>query len=163
MVQENVEVLRAGFDAFNRGDYDSWVGAFAEDAEVHDLADTPDTGVFYGHAGIREWLAKLHVAFGDGFRFEPTSFTESRGLVVADVRASATGVGGGVPIEMSVYIVFHMREGKIVWTRTQGFLDREAAMEAEERLRESGAGRRRGFGWVPRSVSGLRRRSSRPH
>jgi ketosteroid isomerase-like protein len=161
MVQENVEVLRAGFDAFNRGDYDLWVGAFAEDAEVHDLDETPDTGVFYGHAGVREWLAKLQVAFGDEFRFEPTSFTESRGLVVADVRASATGVGGGVPIEISLYIVFRMRDGKIVWT--QGFLDRDAALEAVGRPRESGAGRRRGFGWVPRSVSGLRRRSSRPH
>ena len=68
MSQENVEVLRAGFDAFNRGDYDSWVGAFAEDVEVHDLADTPDTGVFHGHAGVRAWLAKLrwHLARDSG-------------------------------------------------------------------------------------------------
>jgi ketosteroid isomerase-like protein len=159
MSQQNVEVLRAGSDAFNRGDYDSCVGAFAEDAEVHDLADTPDTGVFHGHAGVRAWLAKLQVAFGDGFRFEPTSFTESRGVVVADVRASATGVGGGVPIEMGVYIVFRMREGKIVWT--QGFLDRDAAVDAVEKLRESGPGRRRGLRWLPGSGSGLARRSSR--
>jgi ketosteroid isomerase-like protein len=134
MSAENVDILRAGFDAFNRGDYDSWLVAFAEDVEVHDLADTPDTGVFHGHAGVREWLAKLQVAFGDGFRFEPTSFRESRGVVVADVRARATGVEGGVPIEMSVYIVFRMRDGKIVWT--QGFLDRDAALEAVEGLRE---------------------------
>ena len=161
MAHQNVEVLRAGFDGFNRGDYDLWISAFAVDAEVHDLADTPDTGVFHGHAGVRAWLDKLQVAFGDGFRFEPTSFTESRGVVVADVRASATGVGGGVPIEMSVHIVFGMRDGKIVWT--QGFLDRDAALEAVGRLRESGAGRRRGFGWLPSSVSGLGRRSARRH
>jgi ketosteroid isomerase-like protein len=158
MSQQNLDVLRAGFDAFNRGDYDSWVGAFAEDVEVHDLADTPDTGVFYGHGGVHEWLAKLQVAFGEGFQFEPTSFTQSRGIVVADVRASATGVGGGVPIEMSVHIVFRMRDGKIAWT--QGFLDRDAALEAVAKLRKSGAGRRRGFGWLPRAVTGKGRRSS---
>lgn len=155
MSQENVDILRAGFDAFNQGDYDSWLVAFAEDVEVHDLADTPDTGVFHGHAGVRAWLTKLQVAFGDGFRFEPTSFTESRGVVVADVRATATGVGGGVPIEMSVYIVFRMRDGKIDWT--QGFLNRDAALEAMRRLRQSGVGRRRGFRWLPSSWSALGR------
>ena len=133
MSQEDVGILRAGFDAFNRGDYDSWLLAFAEDVEVHDLADTPDTGVFHGHAGVRAWLAKLQEAWGDGFQFEPTSFTESRGVVVADVRARATGLGGGVPIEMDVYIVFQMRDGKIV--RSWGFLDRDAAMEAVAKLR----------------------------
>jgi ketosteroid isomerase-like protein len=93
MSAESVDILRAGFDAFNRGDYDSWVGAFAEDVEVHDLADTPDTGVFHGHAGVREWLAKLQVAFGDGFRFEPTSFRESRGVVVATCERALPGWG----------------------------------------------------------------------
>jgi ketosteroid isomerase-like protein len=161
-----VEVLRTGFDAFNRGDYDSWLVAFADDVEVHDLADTPDTGVFHGHAGVRAWLAKLQVAFGDGFQFEPTSFMESHGVVVADVRANATGIGGGVPIQMRVHIVFRMRDCKIVWT--QGFLDRDAALKAARRLRESEAGRmrlltRRGFAWLPSSGSGLGRRSFRRH
>jgi uncharacterized protein len=173
--QANVEVLRAGFDAFNRGDYESWLMAFADDVEVHDLADTPDTGVFHGHAGVRAWLAKLQEAFGGGFRFEPGSFSEDGGVVIADVRASATGIGGGVPIDMSVYIVFRMRDGKIVWT--QGFLDRGPALEAAAGMRESKASRprlltRRGLWRLPNSAadgtrragrrwSGLARRSSR--
>jgi SnoaL-like domain len=68
MLQDNVEILGGGFDAFNRGDYESWLTAFSGDVEVHDLADTPDTGVFHGHAGVRAWLAKLQEAFGGGFR-----------------------------------------------------------------------------------------------
>jgi ketosteroid isomerase-like protein len=43
MSQPPAEILRAGFDAFNRGDYDSWLEAFSEDVEVHDLAETPDS------------------------------------------------------------------------------------------------------------------------
>ena len=128
MSQPSVEILRTGFDAFNRGDYDAWLAAFSENVEVHDLAETPDTGVFHGHAGVRAWLAKLEMAFGHGFRFEPRSFTEGDGVVVADVRASATGMGGGVPIEMSVHIAFRLHDRKIVWT--QGFLNRGAALEA---------------------------------
>jgi uncharacterized protein len=128
MSQRPVEILRAGFDAFNRGDYDSWLEAFSEDVAVHDLAETPDTGVFRGHAGVRAWLAKLQEAWGDEFRFEPRSFTEGDGVVVADVHASATGIGGGVPIEMSLHLAFRLRDGEIVWT--QGFLNRGAALEA---------------------------------
>ena len=123
-----MEVIRACLDAFNRGDYDAWLEAFSEDVEVHDLAETPDTGVFHGHAGVRAWLAKLQAAWGDGFRFEPSSFTEGEGGVVADVRASATGVGGGVPIEMRAHLAFRLRDREIIWT--QGFLDRGAALEA---------------------------------
>jgi ketosteroid isomerase-like protein len=128
MSQRPVEILQAGFDAFNRRDYDSWLAGFSEDVEVHDLAETPDTGVFQGHAGVRAWLAKLQEAWGDDFRFEPKSFTEGDGVVVADVQASATGIGGGVPIEMSVYLAFRLRDRKVVWT--QAFLDRRAALEA---------------------------------
>jgi ketosteroid isomerase-like protein len=128
MSQPSVEILRAGFDAFNQGDYDSWLVTFSEDVEVHDLAETPDTGVFHGHAGVRAWLAKLQEAWGDGFRFEPRSFTEGDGVVVADVRARATGIEGGVPIEMSVHLAFRLRDRKIVWT--QGFLNRGAALRA---------------------------------
>ncbi len=128
MSQPPVEILRAGFDAFNRGDYDSWLEAFSEDVEVRDLAETPDTGVFHGHAGVRAWLAKLQEAWGDEFRFEPRSFTEGDGVVVADVQATATGIGGGVPIDMSLHLAFRLRDGEINWT--QGFLDRGAALEA---------------------------------
>jgi ketosteroid isomerase-like protein len=128
MSERPVEILRAGFEAFNRRDYDSWLLAFSEDVEVYDLAETPDTGVFQGHAGVRAWLAKLQGAWGDDFRFEPKSFTEGDGVVVADVQASATGIGGGVPIEMTVYLAFRLRDRKIVWT--QGFLNRRTALEA---------------------------------
>ena len=129
MSQPSLEMIRAGFDAFNRGDYDGWMtSSIAEDVELHDLAETPDTGVFHGHAGVRAWLAKLQEAWGEGFRFDPVSFTEGEELVVADVRASGTGTGGGVPIEMTVYMVLRFRDGKVVWT--QSFLDRGAALEA---------------------------------
>jgi ketosteroid isomerase-like protein len=128
MSRPSQEMIRAGFDAFNRGDYEAWMTYhLAEDVELRDLAETPDTGVFHGHAGVSAWLAKLQEAWGEGFRFEPTSFTEGEEVVVADVRAKGTGTGGGVPIEMTVYMVLRFRDGKVAWT--QSFLDRGAALE----------------------------------
>jgi ketosteroid isomerase-like protein len=123
-----LETIRAGFDAFNRGDYETWIARYAEDTEFLDLAETPDTGVFRGHAGIRAWLAKLQEAWGEGFRFEPVSFTQGDRVVVVDTRAKGIGEGSGVPIEMDVYIVLRFQDQKIVWS--QGFIDRDEALQA---------------------------------
>jgi ketosteroid isomerase-like protein len=123
-----LETIRAGFDAFNRGDYETWIARYSEDTEFLDLAETPDTGVFRGHAGIRAWLAKLQEAWGEGFRFEPVSFTQGDRVVVVDTRAKGIGEGSGVPIEMDVHIVLRFQDQKIVWS--QGFIDRDEALEA---------------------------------
>ena len=131
MSQADLDTVRAGFAAFNRGDYDSWVAAFDEDAEVHDLAETPDTAVFRGHDGVRAWLAKLQEAWGEAFRFEPRSFREADGVVLVDAVAVATGTESGVAVEMPVHIVLRLRNHKVVWT--QGFLDRANALEAAGR------------------------------
>jgi ketosteroid isomerase-like protein len=123
-----LEAIRAGFDAFNRGDYEAWLRGYDEDVEFLDLAETPDTGVFRGHAGARAWLAKLQEAWGEGFQFEPRTITEGDGVVLVDTRAKGMGVGSAVPIEMTVYTVLRFRDQKIVWTRA--FIDRADALEA---------------------------------
>ena len=123
-----METIRAGFDAFNRGDYETWIAGLDEDVVLLDLEETPDTGVFRGHDGVRAWLAKLQEAWGEGFRFEPMSITQGDGVVLVDTRASGVGVGGGVPIEMTVYMVLRFRDQKVVWTKS--FMDRSEALEA---------------------------------
>jgi ketosteroid isomerase-like protein len=79
-----LETIQAGFDAFNRGDYDAWIAIYDEDVEFLDLAETPDTGAYRGHAGARAWLAKLQEAWGEGFRFEPQSITQGADAVVVE-------------------------------------------------------------------------------
>ena len=49
MSQENVEVVRAAFEAWNRNDFDAWIQYF--DPEVQWSALTEE---FRGHAGIRQ-------------------------------------------------------------------------------------------------------------
>jgi ketosteroid isomerase-like protein len=128
MSQPTPEMIGAAYDAFNRGDHETWIATLAEDVEFHDLNETPDTGVFYGHAGVRTWLAKLQEAWGEGFKFEPTSYLEGDGVVVVETRASGAGIGSRVPTELTVHTVLRFRDFKVVWS--QGFLDRADALEA---------------------------------
>ena len=47
MSRENVENVRRGIDAWNRGDLDEWLGGFAPEAELHTtgrFADQAYTG-----------------------------------------------------------------------------------------------------------------------
>ena len=38
MSQENVEIVRAAFEAWNRGDRDAWLAAWDEEAEFYPCA-----------------------------------------------------------------------------------------------------------------------------
>ena len=53
MSQENVEIVRRCCEAFDRGDYESALDAFAPDIE-YDLSHFPDGGVYRGREGVRE-------------------------------------------------------------------------------------------------------------
>ena len=128
MSQPTPEMIRASFDAFNRRDIEAWLADFAEDCEAHDLKEYPDTDVRYGHAGQRAWLASMQEAWGDDFKFEPTSILEGDGVVVVETRASGSGIGSHAPVEVIFQLVLRFRDDKVVWS--QGFLDRADALEA---------------------------------
>ena len=121
--------IQAGFDAFNRRDFEAFIALYDEEVELFDLAEAPDQRVFRGHAGVREWIAKLQEAWDEGFvRFEPQSFVEGDGAVVVDTRAKAVGGGSGVPIEMTFHTVLRFRDQKAVWVNS--FIDRAEALDA---------------------------------
>lgn len=126
--EETLERARASFEAFNRGDYESWIAGFSGDVEIHDLADSPEGGAFRGHAGLRSWLAQMHDAWGDSLRLEPVRFIDGDDRVLAEVKATGVGASSGVPIELTVYFVTQLRDDKVVWSRT--FLDRAEAVAA---------------------------------
>jgi ketosteroid isomerase-like protein len=128
MSEENIKIIQAGFDAWNRGDYESWIGGYDETVEMHDLAESPDGTIYRGHAGLREWLAKVRDAFAGGIQFATTDFIEGDDAVLVQVEAFATGAESGVPIKMTTHCVYRLRNGKVSWT--QCFVGRDEALEA---------------------------------
>jgi ketosteroid isomerase-like protein len=127
MSEGNVETLRAGFDAFNRGDEEAWIAAYHDDAELADLEGMPDARTYHGHEGGRQWLANVRSAM-DGLCFEPRSFREEGDTIVVAAEASGAGSGSGVPLEWVVYFVFSFRSGKVATSRA--FLNEQDALDA---------------------------------
>ena len=77
MSQENVENMRRGMDAWNRGDLDEWLAGFAPEGELHTTGRFVDRGVYRGRAGLERYWTEIR---GD---------IEEVNLSVSDVRPSA--------------------------------------------------------------------------
>ena len=60
--------------------------------------------------------------------YEPERFTTAGDFVIVAVRAHGSGRGSGVPIEISFFTVFEMRDGKV--QRLWSYFDEEKALEA---------------------------------
>jgi ketosteroid isomerase-like protein len=130
----NLERVRAGFDAFNRGDFDAVLAVLDEDVEIVAARELMNSGTFHGHDGYREWLAQWLEAW-EGFepqieRIEPVGERH----VVAGVRQSARGRESGIPVEMTLAYMFEVADATTTAMHLYATWD-EAVAVAERRER----------------------------
>lgn len=129
MPQDNVEIVRASWEAWSRGD----VAALFEfyDPEVEwDMTKSyvPDMGVFHGHDGIREFFREWQEFFAE-YRAEPEQFIGADENVMVRVRQGGRGKASSVDVEMPTYWqVYRLREGRAV--RVEIYRDEAEALEA---------------------------------
>jgi hypothetical protein len=121
MSQENVEIVRAQIDAYNRGDFEAVARTFHPDIEiVGGLA--PVRGV----AAAREWLEPD--AFEDQ-RIEPLDFRVNGNKVLVRQRFTGRGAGSGMELDLTVFVVFTVEDDLV--TRAEGFPPHEEAQALE--------------------------------
>jgi ketosteroid isomerase-like protein len=127
MSQENVEVLRRGYEALNHRDLDA---AF-EFAEPEFELQLPEGGMNVGSFRGREAVTKLfqdYFEVFDSWHMEPEEFFDAGDQIVVFVHTPARGKGSGVDVEFRPAHVWTMRAGKA--TRLEIFPERQKALEA---------------------------------
>ena len=127
MSQQNVESVRRGFAAINRGDTDAVLADMDDGIEWYPTDDFADIGPFRGHGGIRE-LMNLVLNAVDDYSLEPEELIDAGEKVVAPVHQTARGKGSGVPVDVRYILVFTLREGKAV--HVDSYYDRRRALQA---------------------------------
>jgi uncharacterized protein len=128
MSQENVEIVRRAFEAFNRGDLDGAVSDAAPDIEYIASGAIPGaTGVYRGPEGFKRFAGWLREEFDDA-RIEVNDLIEARDQVVASVTNRGRGKRSGAETSWKLWTLWTLRDGEIV--RGQGFTSREEALEA---------------------------------
>lgn len=131
MAAENVEVVRAIYEAFARRDDIAPFEVYAEDI-VWDVSNTRRGGlgprlVYEGHDGVRQFWREGLSAFG-AVDLEVEELIGAGDRVLAVIRDRFVGRASGVPVETSHVAVWTLAGGKV--TRLQVFDDRHAAERA---------------------------------
>lgn len=153
MSQENVEVVRAAYAAFNRGD---WDGVFrAADPEIEfTFEGAPDPRAAPGANAVQARIED-DVAALDALSYELDDLRESGEQVVALVRIRARPKGTTAEIENRVEHVWTLGDGAVVSIHT--FAKRERALEVAG-LSEQGMSQENMVRWAATHLRSGRRR-----
>jgi len=128
MSQENVEIVRAAFEAFARGDIESVLGVCDEEILVTQPAEMPGAAPLpRGHASVLEAISAWPDEWDD-YRIEIVRTVDVANYVVATVHQTGRGKATGIPVETEATMVFAIRQGKIAEWRM--FMQEQEALEA---------------------------------
>ena len=128
MSQENVEIVRRGYEAFNRGDIDGVVGFLAPDFEYVASGLVPGVGgVYRGAEGLRRFVETFWREFDDP-RIEVHELVDAGDRVLASTTLRGHGKQSGADTNWGVCQVWTVRDGSAV--RGQGFPSRAEALDA---------------------------------
>ena len=128
MSQENVEVVKRLYDAFNRNDFDAGL-ALCDSEVVIDRSNSigPDARVYRGHPGLEEFWNEWKRAWADT-RWEIDECIDNGDNVVVLGRLYASGAASGASVEANVSQVVVVRDGKVLSSKL--FQSRSKALQA---------------------------------
>ena len=128
MSEDVIEQVRDSFEALADGGVDALLPYLHSDFE---LVVSPDTalepGSYRGGEGLRRYFGSYDEAMGD-VHSVPQHLEGSGERVLADMIFRATGSGSGIEVELRVWLVFTLRDAKIL--RIEDFPDRDSAAAA---------------------------------
>jgi ketosteroid isomerase-like protein len=125
MSEENVEVVRGGFDAFQEGNLNQMLDLMADDLITHRVE--PDDAIYHGKEGFLQATTDWIEGFED-WTVTPREFIDGGDSVLVRVHQTARGQKSGVPVESNIWFVFGIRERKIA--RVSFHLREAEALEA---------------------------------
>jgi ketosteroid isomerase-like protein len=123
MSQENIDRVKSGFDAHNRGDLDALVELYAPDAVFETLL----LGTRHGNEAIREIYEENQKTLS-GYDVVPVELIDVGDRVVVVVQMLGKGAVSEIALDEGFAFVFTLKDGRVV--REQAFRNREEALEA---------------------------------
>ena len=127
MTSANVDIIRRGLDAYNRGDVEAVLETADPDIEFIPLRSLVVGGSYRGHEGIRRFFEDLDEEWetrviGDA------DFREREDSVLLLGEFEAKGKASGMQVHSPVAWLFDLRAGKVV--RMRAYSSQEEALRA---------------------------------
>lgn len=133
MSEENVQLVRRGWEAFKAIGGERGVDAYfdemcADDIVSEDFPELPDRAIYLGREGVLQRYRNFVESWED-IGFEPIEFIDSGDdSVIVVVAMSGHGEGSGVPLDGPAVFLYDLRDGRIV--RDRAFMSRSQALAA---------------------------------
>jgi ketosteroid isomerase-like protein len=115
MSQENVDLTRRAFQAFEDRDLDGVLALLDDDVEAVPILAGMEGG-YHGHDGIRRWWANLLGTFPD-FHAEIRELRDLGDVTLAVLRLRGRGAGSDTPVDAPAWQVTRFRDGKCIGWR----------------------------------------------
>jgi len=125
MGQAEIDELRRGYAALNRGDVSVVVELLDPELEGHEPGHSPEAGTHRGRDGFERFLRGWLESF-EGFRVEPERIVERGDDLIVVVRQTGAGRSSGVEVETRLVHVWTVANGRAV--RWEAVPDVEAAL-----------------------------------
>jgi ketosteroid isomerase-like protein len=126
--EDNVRIVREMVAAVGRGDFESGLRRYAEDA-VLDMSRMPGGGIHHGPDGVRGFYTEWFGAWDD-LQVAPERFIDARDGVVMVIRVRGRGRTSGATVDIRAADFFEFEDGEIV--RHTGYPDAEEALREHE-------------------------------
>ena len=125
MSQENVEIVRASYEAWNAADMDAYRELYHPGAVVRPPDGWPEPGPYFGREAAMLWLQQAREAWDADEATPIRDYIDTADRVV--VRWIWHGAGHGPESEMEMTAVFTARKGRILGL--EFFWDHAEALE----------------------------------
>ena len=107
----NAELLRAGYDAWNRYDLEGWLELLDADVVVQPSGLFPGLAPEYrGHERAATFWRQMHEPWSE-FRIDVEHIEEEGDTATASIRFRARGADSGVEVDMRFGMAMRVRDG----------------------------------------------------
>jgi len=114
MSQDNVELSRQMYEAFNRRDVEGFLAVIDREAEYVPRTLEMEGGEPYrGHEGMLRWREEFLRVFPD-WTAEPVEVRDLGDLTLTHLHLRGSGGASGAPVDQTVWHVAEWRAGKII-------------------------------------------------
>jgi ketosteroid isomerase-like protein len=128
---KNSELIRAGYEAWNRDDRDAWLDALHADVEFQTSGVWPDFDTVYrGRQGLAEFWRRMHEPW-EKFRIDIEQIDEEGDCYTVALRFRAKGIDSGLEVDMRFANAIRVRDGLQIEV-----ISRHTVEEAREALRQ---------------------------
>jgi ketosteroid isomerase-like protein len=125
---QHLELLQQGIEAFNRGDESTLIEMFDPRIECRVGPGLMNTGTWHGHDGYRKMVTAWGEAWDSNETHVLSASAPDEHHVITEVHQKAVGGASGIPVEMTVFYLLEVRDGRAV--RFHIYADRDSALAA---------------------------------